>query len=145
MNRFAIIPYELYDDLANGEITLSMFQALILLHKWADWGTGVVRKVRASRMEQASGEHGPAARTFQRALKNLHDSGRITSYHVAGSRSWYKIAINNFTALSGALKDTVSDRSRIYWDRSHSEYPLWRLRGSCRFACVIGYPSCAKY
>jgi len=107
MNRFAIIPYDLYDDLANGEITLSMFEAMVLLHKWADWETGTVRKVRAGRLSTAMGDHGPAARTFQRALKNLHDSGRIYSHHVPGSRSWYEIDINNFTALIGALKDTV--------------------------------------
>ncbi len=107
MNRFALIPYDLYDDLANGEISFPMFQAMVFLHKWADWATGTVRKVRAKRLEAAAGEEGFAARTFQRALKNLHNSGRITSHHIRGSKKWYEIDLNNYRALTGALKDTV--------------------------------------
>jgi hypothetical protein len=136
MNRFAIIPYDLYEDLANGEITLSMFEAMILLHKWADWETGTVRKVRAGRLSTAMGDHGPAARTFQRALKNLHDSGRIYSHHVPGSRSWYKIDINNYTALSGALKDTVL---------RPTELKDWKVSDSVEGAEQVGEDALEEY
>jgi len=111
-DKFTIIPNELFDALANGDLTPSMFLAMQLLHRWADWQTGVVRKVRAGRMEDAtSGAY--SASTFQEALRNLVKAGRISSDHRSGSRSWYSITLLNYTVLSGNLKDQVINPSEI--------------------------------
>jgi hypothetical protein len=111
-DKFTIIPNELFDALANGDLTPSMFLAMQLLHRWADWEKGVVRKVRSGRMEDATnGTY--SASTFQEALRNLVKAGRILSAHRAGSRSWYSITLLNYTALSGDLKDQVINPSEI--------------------------------
>jgi hypothetical protein len=111
-NDFTIIPNELLDALASGDLTPSMFIAMQLLHRWADWETGVVRKVRAGRLEDATnGTY--SASTFQEALRNLVKAGRISSDHRGGSRSWYSITILNYTVRIGNLKDKVLNRSEI--------------------------------
>jgi hypothetical protein len=107
MEDFTIIPNQLFIDLASGEITLPMFLVMCFLHKRADNETGDVIKVRSTQFETASGEYGYTKRTFQKALKNCHDSGRLTSYAIPGSRNWYKVTINNWEARSGTLKGTV--------------------------------------
>jgi len=107
MTDFTIIPNQLFVDLASGEITLPMFLVMCFLHKRADNETGNVIKVRSAQFEAASGEYGYTKRTFQKALKNCHDSGRVTSHAIPGSRNWYKVDINNWEARSGTLKGTV--------------------------------------
>lgn len=113
MEDFAIIPYHLFDAQRDGEITQSMFQAMLFLHKWANWNTGVVRKVRATRMEEENGEGGYKARTFQKALQHLEEAGYIKSGHKQGSKKSYPVTINNYRALMGALKDQVLNPCEI--------------------------------
>jgi hypothetical protein len=107
---FTVIPNELFDALASGDLTPSMFIAMQFLHRWADWQTGVVRKVRAGRMEDAA-NGAYSASTFQEALRNLKRAGRISSDHRGGSRSWYCITLCNYTVLSGSLKGQVLNAS----------------------------------
>jgi hypothetical protein len=118
--NFTVLPNGLYDAFADGELTPSMFLAMTFLHRWANWSSGVVRKMRAGRMENATnGVY--SASTFQEALRDLKRAGRIADDHVQGSRSWYAITINNFTVLSGPLKDQVINPSEIKdWRRSRA-------------------------
>lgn len=113
MDDFTIIPNDLYDALRNGEITLCMFQAMVFLHKWASWDTGVARKVRAGRMVAEQGEEGFSQRTYQKSLQRLHNSGRITSGHQAGSKKSYSVTINNYRALTGTRKDQILNPHQI--------------------------------
>ena len=51
---FARIPYAVFDARENGELTPSMFLAMVWLFKWADWSSGSVEKMCAERLVWAT-------------------------------------------------------------------------------------------
>lgn len=105
-NYFARIPYSLFSALEKNEINGCEFLAMSWFYKWADWSTGIVRKVTAARLVWATaGSY--SDRTFQRAVHRLHEVGLIVSSGKQGSRKPYQVVINNYLALSGTNKDAM--------------------------------------
>jgi hypothetical protein len=109
---YIALPYELYEAYNNGEITDSMYEVMVWLHRRADWGSGKVRMVSAERIAVECGLRFKP-RTIQDALKNLDDCGWITSHHLQGKHGSYWITVNNFTALIGALKEQVANAKEV--------------------------------
>jgi hypothetical protein len=109
---FARIPYAVFDARENGELTPSMFLAMVWLFKWADWSSGSVEKMCAERLVWATeGEF--EKRTFEEALQNLQKARWIHSHHKQGSKRPYRVDICNYVALSGALKNQILNPSVI--------------------------------
>lgn len=89
------IPDALVQQMMNGEITCSMLVTMVILYKWSNWDTGIVRRVCASSLHHASGE-AYSVRTFQDALLRLEKIGWITRQIIAGSHKWYPVLIHNY-------------------------------------------------
>ena len=73
---FARVPYALYDARRQNVITSLQFNIMTILHRWANWHTGVVRTCSAERLQQAMGdlEKPPSERTIQRHMQGLHEA-----------------------------------------------------------------------
>jgi len=99
---FVALPHTVYNAYNDGEITPSMFDALLWLHRKADWATGKVKKVTAKFMVADHGKRF-TERAYQDALKNCHDCGWITSHHVRGEKGWYWVTLHNYVARTGAM------------------------------------------
>ncbi len=99
-NFFTRVPDALYDALRDGEITPLMFNIMLHLHRWANWGTGIVQTVNAKRLRAAMGGHYDdevaAERTIQRAVQGLDEAGWIISGYVRGMKVPYGVQITNF-------------------------------------------------
>ena len=103
---FVRLPEELYDALREDRINFHMFTVMTLLHRWANWHTGVVRTCSAERLHAAlGGEANPddvaSIRTIQRALQGCHEAGWVTSGYRKGSRKPYSVTISNFIPAKG--------------------------------------------
>jgi hypothetical protein len=109
---FARVPYTLFDARESGEITPSMFLAMLWLYKWADWSTGSVPKMCAERLVWATDAE-VARRTFQEALYSLAEAGWIISHCPRRGSRPYRVDICNYVALSGAHKGKVLNPSEI--------------------------------
>jgi hypothetical protein len=103
---FIRIPYDLDDALECGKLTPCMYLVMIKLYRWADWSTGVVRKVSADRLVWAT-NGAYKKRTFQLALHYLDKARYISSGCVQGRNGFYPVTINNYLALSGAQAGSV--------------------------------------
>jgi hypothetical protein len=62
---FTRLPHAVTEALQRGDITLLMFNILVLLHVWAEWRTGIVRSVSAKRiiLYLANQDRPPSERT----------------------------------------------------------------------------------
>lgn len=105
-NRFAAVPNEVFYAKENGEINLTMFLILCVLHKQADWSTGVVKFTCARTIAHKLGDE-IALRTIQDGMNNLEKAGWLISGHVPGSKKNYPVTLTNYTALTGVLKGVV--------------------------------------
>ncbi len=123
------IPRQLLDDLADGKITPGMFHCMIWLYRWADWKTGVVKWVSASRIAEDMWPEGIRLNTVREYLRLLGLCGYIRSDYKQGSRKNYSVTIMNFQSekipinphptvgykeflrkgVSDAVSDAVSD------------------------------------
>ena len=109
---YIAIPHELYDARNNNEITPSMYEVMVWLHRRADWAKGNVRQVSAERISiELGGMFKP--RTIQDAMHNLMSCGWITLHRAPGQHGSYWITIHNFIALTGAQKDSVLNPKEI--------------------------------
>jgi hypothetical protein len=109
---YIAIPHELYDARNNNEITPSMYEVMVWLHRRADWAKGNVRMVSAERISiELGGMFKP--RTIQDAMHNLETCGWITLHRAPGQRGSYWVTIHNFIALTGAQKDSVLNPKEI--------------------------------
>jgi hypothetical protein len=114
---FCRLPYSVFDSRESGELTPSMFLAMVWLFKWADWSSGSIEKMCAERLVWATeGEF--EKRTFEEALQNLQKAGWIHSHHKQGSKRPYRVDICNYVALSGAQKNQILNPSEIKTWRS---------------------------
>jgi hypothetical protein len=98
-NHFARIPYALFDARMRGEITGLMFNIMGLIHRWADWNTGVVRNMSAERIHKWLGddeEDVPCERTIQRHMQGLVEAGWLLSDYRKGSKRPYSVTITNY-------------------------------------------------
>lgn len=129
---FARIPYTVFDARESGELTPSMFLAMVWLFKWADWSTGRVEKMCAERLVWATeGEF--EKRTFEEALQNLKKAGWILSHHKQGSKRPYRVDICNYVALSGAQKNQILNPSDIKtWRSTQTNAPRGRRADSAQ-------------
>jgi hypothetical protein len=94
----ARIPYEFFDAVEAGDITGSMFLAYCILHRWADWRTGIAPKVSARGLETWSNK-AYSEDTFQKSLRRLDQQGWTTRDMVLGSHKSYPVAISNYEAV----------------------------------------------
>jgi hypothetical protein len=109
---FARIPYKLFEARESGQITPSMFVAMLWCYRWADWATGSVEKMCAERLVWATdGES--ARRTFQEALHSLAEAHWIVSHCPRGGTRPYRVDICNYVALIGARKGQILNPSDI--------------------------------
>lgn len=128
MGKFAAVPNEVYYALEHGEITLTMFVVLCILHKQADWSTGVVKFTCARTLvDKLSGEY--AERTIQKALNNLEKAGFLMSHHVHGSKLNYPVTLNNYEALTGPQKGVVLNPCQIRCWRTNEDLDTGRQGG----------------
>jgi hypothetical protein len=103
---YIAIPHELYDARNNNEITPSMYETMVWLHRRADWAKGNVRMVSAERISiEIGGMFKP--RTIQDAMHNLEACGWITLHRAPGQHGSYWVGIHNFVALTGTQKDSI--------------------------------------
>jgi len=91
------LPVKFVDMVGDGEITPAMLNTITFLYRWADWGTGVVKKVSATGLETWS-NHAYHHNTYQDALNRLEKQGHITRHMTPHSRLSYPVTINNFRA-----------------------------------------------
>lgn len=89
------IPDILVQQMMDGEITCAMLVTMVILRKWSNWDTGIVRRVCASSLCYAANE-AYSVRTFQDALLRLEKMGWITRQIVNGSHKWYPVVIHNY-------------------------------------------------
>jgi len=109
---YIAIPHELYDARNNNEITPSMYEVMVWLHRRADWAKGNVRQVSAERISiELGGMFKP--RTIQDAMHNLMSCGWITLHRAPGQHGSYWVTIHNFIALTGAQKDSILNPKEI--------------------------------
>ena len=112
MARFAAVPNEVFYALEHGEITLTMFNVLCILHKQADWSTGVVAFTCARTIaDKLCGQF--AVRTIQDSLNHLIKAGYIVSGQVPGSKLNYPVGLSNYCALTGVQKGVVLNPCEI--------------------------------
>jgi hypothetical protein len=99
---FVRVPVTLYDARRQNVITSLQFDIMVLLHRWANWHTGVVRTCSAERLQRAMGdlEKPPSERTIQRHMQGLHEAGWIHSHYRKGSRKPYPVDLNNFMPVA---------------------------------------------
>lgn len=97
------IPQVLVKQMMEGEVTVAMLAAMNVLHMWADWRTGRVRRVSASGLHFACNS-AYSVRTFSEALRKLEAMGWITRHTVAGSHKWYPVTIHNYKWVDDAGK-----------------------------------------
>jgi len=100
------IPQHFVESLHTGDITPSMLLTLLLLHNWANWKTGVVRRASAAGLASWSGKaYHP--NTFSEALRRLELMGHITRKMARGSHKDYPIVIHNYKVYDAVGKPSM--------------------------------------
>lgn len=133
-NLFVRVPESLYDALRHGEITPVMFDVMCLLHRWANWHTGVVRTCSAQRLATAMGgdsfdstpDQIPSIRTIQRSMQALAEAGWIISGYRKGSKKPYSVEICNYIPVADDDADVTLIRP--------TETKSWTETSVCRAA-----------
>jgi len=125
---FARIPYDLFDARRQNVITSIQFDIMVLLHRWANWHTGIVRTCSAERLQAAMGdlEKPPSVRTIQRHVQGLHEAGWVFSHYRKGSKKPYPVDINNFMPVADKDGEVTVIRPTVLKD--------WEETGACRVA-----------
>ncbi|MGB2589013.1 MAG: hypothetical protein WBF09_16600 [Candidatus Acidiferrum sp.] len=125
---FARIPYDLFDARRQSVITSIQFDIMVLLHRWANWHTGIVRTCSADRLQAAMGDlqKPPSERTIQRHLQGLHEAGWVFSHYRKGSKKPYSVDINNFMPVADGDADVAVIRPTNVKD--------WEETDACRVA-----------
>src|SRR5271156_840916 len=114
-NLFVRVPESLYDALWRGEITPVMFNIMCLLHRWANWHTGVVRTCSSERLATAMGADSfdgtpdqiPSIRTIQRSMQGLCEAGWFISGYHKGSKKPYSVEICNYIPVADGDGDVT--------------------------------------
>jgi hypothetical protein len=122
-HRFARVPYPVYDALERGEITSLQFEILAMMHRVADWRTGVVNSWSAKEYLFRCGETKPTEadeRNVQRAQAGLRMMGWFRDTYKRGSKKPYVVTLNNFVVY-GPTADSVGDDIT---DNEQSSYVL---------------------
>jgi hypothetical protein len=99
---YIAIPHEVYDARNNNEITPSMYETMVWLHRRADWAKGNVRIVSAERISfsiELGGMFKP--RTIQDAMHNLEACGWITLHRAPGQHGSYWVTIQTGKEFEG--------------------------------------------
>jgi hypothetical protein len=125
---FARIPYDLFDARRQNIITSLQFDIMVLLHRWANWHTGIVRTCSADRLQRAMGDlqKPPSERTIQRHLQGLHEAGWVYSHYKKGSKKPYPVDINNFMPVADGDAGVTVIRPTTVKD--------WEETDACRVA-----------
>lgn len=131
---FVRVPENLYDAMRHGEITPVMFNVMCLLHRWANWHTGVVRTCSAQRLAAAMGgdsfdgtpDQIPSIRTIQRSMQGLCEAGWLISGYCKGSKKPYSVEICNYIPVAEGDADVTLIRP--------TETKSWAETSVCRVA-----------
>lgn len=106
------IPDALVQQMLDGEITCAMLTTMTILYKWANWNTGLVRRVCASSLWYAS-QKAFSERTFSEALRKLEWMRWITRKLTPGSTNWYPVMIHNYKIYDDAGKVQIINRTKV--------------------------------
>jgi hypothetical protein len=107
MSAYTIVPSEVFDAYESGDITPRLFNLLVVLYHFADFGAdsplgpGVVRSMAAERTLRYLQEPitKSSVRKMQRELRRLRDAGWFTWDYKDGSKRPYNIELTNFPVL----------------------------------------------
>jgi hypothetical protein len=139
--RFAIIPDVVFDALENRIITREMFDCLVLLYRWREHGSNLVRSVSAERIAVALSLHyeePPALNTVRRWMRGLMYSKWFQRTYRSGRKKPYDVHLNFWvgdhflgqggieggdngcekTAIEGGVKSTVSYEEIVPWQQT---------------------------
>jgi hypothetical protein len=107
MSAYTIVPSQVFKAYESGDISLRLFNILVVLYHLADFGAdaplgpGVVRSMSAERVLRYL--HEPitksSVRNMQRELRRLLDAGWFTWDYKNGSKRPYNLKLRNFPVL----------------------------------------------
>jgi hypothetical protein len=120
MSAHTIVPAAVFDAYESGDISLRLFNILVVLYHLADFGadaplgSGVVRSMSAERILRYLGEpiDKSSVRQMQRELRRLLDAGWFTWDYQNGSKRPYNLKLRNFPVLKQEKHGAENDGGR---------------------------------
>jgi hypothetical protein len=119
--RFAKLYTSELKALSQKEFTVTMLVALAIMRGWANYNTGVVPAVSASRLSTAT-RNQISAEAFTEALRRLAQMGYITSHRVIGQKGSYRVTLHNFEITEWTQDNppqmfttTINEKKLLTW------------------------------
>jgi hypothetical protein len=109
-SRFTRLPQAVYDALERGDINITQFIVLSLMHQWADYATGRIDSFCAERVcRYLHIEPTPAnLKAMRRQIAPLREMGWFHDDYQRGSKRPYHVWLHNYVIL--LVNDAVHDK-----------------------------------